>query len=109
MESILKTIKSLLGADPNDSYFDAVLLTHINRAIDDLRQIGVNPVTDIPITADTETWKNKFGSVKNINSIITYIYLKVRLTFDPPQNSTHTAIIEKQLAEVEYRLANPTD
>ena len=109
MESILKTIRALLGADPDDNHFDKVLLTHINRSFDDLRQIGVNPVTDIPVSTDLETWKSKFGNVKNINSITTYVYLKVRLAFDPPQNSTHTALLEKQLAEVEWRLTNPID
>lgn len=109
MDSILKTIKALLGADPDDTHFDKVLLTHINRAFDDLRQIGVNPVTDLPVTTELDNWKSKFGNAKNINSIITYVYFKVRLAFDPPQNSTMTALLEKQLAEVEWRLTNPTD
>lgn len=109
MDSILKTIRSLLGIDGDDGHFDKVLMPYINSAIDDLRQIGVDTIVTTPVTTDMDTWKSKFGNVNNINSIITYIYLKVRLSFDPPQNSTHTSIIEKRLAEVEWRLTNPTD
>lgn len=109
MDSILKTIRGLLGADPDDSHFDNILLTHINRAFDDLRQLGVNLVTTVPVTSNLDTWKSKFGDAKNINSIITYVYIKVKLVFDPPQNSTMVALLEKQLAEVEWRITNPTD
>lgn len=104
-ESILQSIKKLLGIEPDYTYFDQDLIIHINSVLSILSQIGVGPEEGFFITGDTETWDDLFDeSNPQMQLVKSYIYLKVRLMFDPPLNSTVINSINAQIAELEWRL-----
>lgn len=104
MDSILTSIKVLLGIEPECTQFDKTLIEHINYVFMTLNQLGVGPDNPVTITGDLETWVNKFGDISRIQAIKTYIYIKVKLVFDPPTNSSYIGILEKQAMEIEERL-----
>lgn len=103
-DSILDTIKKLLGISPLDESFDPDIITHINSAFSALQQIGVGPVEGFMIEDKTAVWSDFLGAENTLNSVKTYMYLKVRLVFDPPQNSFLVTSMENQIKELEWRL-----
>ena len=104
MENILDSIKKLLGIDETDLNFDQELIMHINSVFMVLHQLGVGPVGGFKISSNEETWTDFVGARLDLESVKSYIYLKVRLLFDPPQNSFLVGSIEKQIEEHEWRL-----
>ena len=104
MENILDSIKKLLGIDEADLNFDQELIMHINSVFMVLNQLGVGPVNGFKISSNDEVWADFVGTRLDIESVKSYIYLKVRLLFDPPQNSFLVGAIEKQIEENEWRL-----
>ena len=104
MENILDSIKKLLGIDEADLNFDQELIMHINSVFMVLNQLGVGPVGGFKISSNEEVWTDFVGTRLDLESVKSYIYLKVRLLFDPPQNSFLVASIEKQIEENEWRL-----
>lgn len=104
MDSILTSIKVLLGIEPECTHFDKTIIEHINYVFMTLNQLGVGPENPVIITNNLDTWANKFGDISRINAIKTYVYIKVRLVFDPPTNSSYISILEKQALELEERL-----
>lgn len=104
MENILDSIKKLLGIDETDLNFDQELIMHINSVFMVLNQLGVGPVGGFKISSNEETWTDFVGARLDLESVKSYIYLKVRLLFDPPQNSFLVGSIEKQIEEHEWRL-----
>lgn len=104
MENILDSIKKLLGIDETDLNFDQELIMHINSVFMVLHQLGVGPVGGFKISSNEEAWADFVGTRLDLESVKSYIYLKVRLLFDPPQNSFLVGSIEKQIEEHEWRL-----
>ena len=104
MENILDSIKKLLGIDESDLNFDQELIMHINSVFMVLNQLGVGPVGGFKISSNEEAWTDFVGTRLDLESVKSYIYLKVRLLFDPPQNSFLVGSIEKQIEEQEWRL-----
>lgn len=105
MESILKTIKKLLGISDEETHFDTDLIIHINSVFSTLHQIGVGPNKSFSIQDDKETWDNFIEDDSNFNNVRTYMYLKVKLLFDPPLNSNVMSSMERQISELEWRLS----
>lgn len=105
MESILKTIKKLLGISDEETHFDTDLIIHINSVFSTLHQIGVGPNKSFSIQDDKETWDNFIEDDSNFNDVRTYMYLKVKLLFDPPLNSNVMSSMERQISELEWRLS----
>lgn len=104
-ESILYTIKKMLGLDPDYSAFDVDIIIHINSVIMILRQLGVGPQDGYSITGPDEQWSDYLGDQASLlESVKSYIYLKVRSVFDPPSNSYVQDAIQKQISEYEWRL-----
>lgn len=104
-ESILNTIKKMMGLEQDYTPFDTDLIIHINSVIMILRQIGVGPAAGYAITGSAETWGSYLGSNEPLlEAVKSYIYLKVRTMFDPPSNSYVMDAIQKQLSEYEWRL-----
>lgn len=103
-ESILYTIKKMLGLDPDYSAFDVDIIIHINSVIMILRQLGVGPQDGYAISGPDEKWSDFLGSSALLEPVKSYIYLKVRSVFDPPSNSYVQDAIQKQIAEYEWRL-----
>ena len=104
MENILASIKKLLGIDELDVNFDQEIIMHINSVFMTLHQIGVGPTIGFKIVSNEETWDDFVGDRLDLEAVKSYIFLKVRLLFDPPQNSFLVGSIEKQIEEQEWRL-----
>jgi len=103
-ESIFKSIKALLGPDADYDVFDPDILIFINTALSTLTQIGIGPASGFRITGETETWSDLLGSYEDLESVKSYIYLKVRLLFDPPSNSAVMNAYQETCNELEWRL-----
>ena len=104
MESILTSIKKLLGIEENCEHFDTDIIIHINSVFINLTQIGVGPPDGFRITDKTTTWDEFIKDVQNLDSIKTYVYLKVKLIFDPPMSSIVIESINRLISELEWRL-----
>jgi hypothetical protein len=105
VESILNTIKKLLGIDIADTSFDTDIIVHINSTISILSQMGIGPKNGFIITSDVQTWNDYVdSSVINVEGVKTYLYLKIKLIFDPPTNSTTIDAFNKSIAELEWRM-----
>lgn len=106
MDSILNHIKKLLGMSDDYTYFDVDIITHINSALWRLRQLGVKDETHFKITNAKETWSKLFGNLddEDLEAVKTYIYLKVKVVFDPPTSSFVLESMKQQIAEYEWCL-----
>lgn len=105
MDSILTSIKKLLGITEEYTHFDADLIMHINSVLMALRQMGVGPSTGFSITGPYETWEDFLGDeLSMLESVKSYTYHKVRLMFDPPTSSALMEAINRQIGELEWRL-----
>lgn len=104
-QSILKSTKKILGIDASYTAFDLDILTHINSAFAALEQIGVGPEDGFAIVDDTSVWTAFIGSDPKKNMVKTYIFLKVKQYFDPPQTSYLVTAQKEQIAEFEWRLS----
>lgn len=102
MDSILNTIKKMLGFDSEYNAFDTDIIVNINSALDTLNQIGVGLRT-LRVTGPEETWSDFFDS-KTSESAKLYVYLSTRLIFDPPGNSFVVTSIQKQMDELVWRM-----
>ena len=102
--SILNDIKKLLGIDAEYDAFDQDLIMHINSVFLILNQLGVGPDTCYSITGSNEKWANFFGDTKVLEMVKTYIYMKVKLMFDPPLSAPVTEVYNKTISELEWRL-----
>ena len=104
MDSILTTIKKMIGFDSSYTQFDTDIIILINSAIATLRQLGVGPASGYKITDATNTWSELLLGNEKLESVKTYIYLKVRKIFDPPASSSLAQAIDQEIKEYEWRL-----
>lgn len=106
MDSILTSIKKPLGVSIDDDQFDTDIIMHINTALMTLTQLGVGPSEGFEITDDSETWDDLLSGGPDIklNAVITYVYLKVKLLFDPWLSATVIDAMERQVKELEWRI-----
>lgn len=104
MDSILDTIKKMLGVEIDNDAFDTDIIIHINSALMTLNQIGVGPAECYVISSSTEKWSDFLGTNISLELVKSYIYQKVRLIFDPPTNSTLLEAMSRQITEFEWRL-----
>lgn len=103
-ESILDTIKIMLGLEKDYDVFDTEIVTYINSVLFTLSQLGVGPEEGFSITGSDEVWSNFIDDKSNLIAVQTYIKLKVQLLFDPPSNSFTVDAINKQIDELTWRL-----
>lgn len=103
-ESILISIKKLLGITADYTNFDADIIMHINTVFVTLNQLGVGPDEGFMIADDKAVWTDFIGDNKKLNSVITYVYLKVKLVFDPPLNSSVMEANKQMINELEWRI-----
>lgn len=104
MDSILTSVKKMLGIEADYEHFDTDLIMHINSVLLILNQLGVGPLTPFTITGTDETWSDFFSDVAVIELVKSYVYLKVRLIFDPPSTGVLHEAMERQIVEFEWRL-----
>lgn len=103
-ESILNSIKKPLGITADYKDFDPDIVFFINTVFPILRQLGVGPVEGFTITDETTKWSEYLNDNKNLENVKTFIYLKVKLLFDPPTASAHMQAIKESIAELEWRI-----
>lgn len=105
-ESILTSIKKLLGIAEECTDFDPDVVMHINTVLMNLRQIGVGPSTGFVIADSSETWTDFLGPIGNVqfSAVKTFVYLKVKQMFDPLGNGAVSDSTNSILKELEYRL-----
>lgn len=104
MDSILTSIKKLLGIDEEYTQFDSDIIMHINTVFLNLTQLGVGPAEGFLIEDDSATWDDFIGDSNQLQAVKTYVYLKVKLLFDPPLSSSVTESINRIISELEWRL-----
>ena len=105
MDSILLTVKKGIGIDPSYEAFDPDIIMHINSVLFILTQAGIGPKEGFNITGQDETWEDFLGeSNTKLSAVQSYVTLKTRLLFDPPQSGTLNEQINKLISELEWRL-----
>lgn len=103
-ESILTSVKKSLGIAEEYEHFDADIIMHINSVFNILAQLGVRDETGFAITGSEETWSEFTSDNVLLNSVKSYVCLKVRLLFDPPTSSAVMESIQRLISELEWRL-----
>ena len=104
MESILTSIKKLLGISEEYKHFDADLIIHINSVLLVLTQLGVGPNEGFMIEDDSAFWEDFLEDPTQLQAVKSYMYLKVKLLFDPPLSSSAIESMNRMIAEYEWRL-----
>ena len=104
MESILTSIKKLLGIDEDYECFDADIIMYINSTFNSLSQLGVTEADNFSISDDTTCWDDFIEDEKFLGMIKTYIRAKVKGMFDPPDRSNVLDALNKEIAESEWRI-----
>lgn len=104
MESILKSVKKTLGIEESYEHFDQDIILSINTVLMSLTQIGLGPIEGFVVDDVTQTWSDLLADRQDIEGVKTYVYLKVRMVFDPPATSFLIDAMERQVSELEWRI-----
>lgn len=103
MESILNSIKKLLGIAEDYDYFDSDIIMHINSVFATLTQLGVGPEDGFSIDDESEKWEDFLPEERMLHSVKSYMFMKVKLMFDPPLSSAVIECTKEQIKELEWR------
>lgn len=106
--TILNTVKKIVGIAPGDSSFDEDLIIYINGVLNSLTQIGVGPSDGFLIDDASETWEDFIGNDKMLAMVKEYVGLKVKQIFDPGSNSLKEAM-NNRIDELEFRISIHVD
>lgn len=118
MESILTSVKKMLGIIEEYTQFDTDIIIHINSVLTILNQLGVGPTEGLSITGKETLWTDFIPTSSKLEFVKSYTYLKVKLLFDPPLSSAAIESMNRQISELEWRIQvaadpilviNPTD
>ena len=104
MDSILLSVKKMIGVPANYDAFDTDIITHINSVFEGLNQMGLGPEEGFSISDESDLWSSYLTYGKESQMVRSYMYLKVRTLFDPPSNASLFNIFDQQIKEKEYRL-----
>lgn len=109
-ESILTSVKKLIGMTEEYDAFDVDIITHINSVFMILRQLGVGPTNGFYIEDDSSVWSDFLPmDDPNFHGVQTYMYLKTQMVFDPPSSSIMKECKQKMIDELEWRLHTEAD
>lgn len=103
-QSILTTIKKMLGITKEYTHFDQDIIMHINSVFMILNQMGVGPIKAYSISGEYDTWSEFMADEEILHAVKSYIYLKVKMLFDPPSSSSIMESMNQQIKELEWRL-----
>jgi len=109
MESILTSIKKLLGIAEEYTHFDSDLIIHINSVLSILTQIGVGPAEGFSIKDESSVWEDFVPDNAKLELIKSYTYMKVKLLFDPPLSSAVIESTNRIISELEWRIQVAAD
>lgn len=104
MESILMSVKKMLGIVNEYKHFDDEIIMHINSVFSILTQLGVGPSDGFRIDDNADLWTDFIADSKKLEMVKTYVYMKVRLMFDPPTSSAVMESMNRQISELEWRI-----
>lgn len=104
MDSILDSVKKVLGIPSEYEVFDPDIIMHINTVFFTLSQLGVGPDGGFSISSKSDTWDSYIPEGSNLEAVKSYVYLRVRILFDPPSSSYVLTSMENQIKELEWRL-----
>lgn len=104
MESILTSVKKMLGIADEYTHFDPDVIMNINSALMTLTQLGIGPEEGFSICDDTSTWIEFIGDSKKVEAVKTYVFIQVKLVFDPPASAAVISSYERKAQELEWRL-----
>lgn len=104
MESILTSIKKMLGITEEYTHFDQDIIMHINSVFMILTQLGVGPSEGFSIQDAYAVWTDFIQDTTKLESVKSYVYMKVKLLFDPPLSSAVTESMNRMISEFEWRL-----
>lgn len=106
MDSILDTVKHSLDIDVEDTAFDTSIIMHINSVSMDLAHLGIGPADGFVIQDASAKWTDyiQLELLNKLQYVQTYMYLRVKLLFDPPGSASILASYEKQVEKAEWRL-----
>ncbi len=102
--SILTSTKKILGIDQAYTAFDVDVITHVNSVFSSLNQLGIGPAEGFMIEDAVPMWSDFLGEDLRLNSVKSYVYLRVRLLFDPPTTPHLLSAYKEQIQELEWRL-----
>lgn len=103
-DSILTSVKKMLGIAEEYEHFDADLLMHINSVFSILHQLGVGPADGFMIEDKSSIWSDFISDESKYTLAKSYMFLKVKLLFDPPLSSAALECYKTQISEYEWRL-----
>lgn len=103
-DSILISTKKILGIAADYTAFDVDIITHINSAFGTLAELGIGPIEGFMIVDETTTWDAFLEYDTRLNAVKTYVFLRVKLLFDPPNTSYLINSMKEQRLELEWRL-----
>ena len=103
-DSILTSTKKILGIDEDYEAFDVDVVTHINGVFSTLNQLGIGPEEGFMIDDKSDLWSDFLGDNLRLNNVKTYMYLRVRMLFDPPTTSYLIEALNTQVKELEWRI-----
>lgn len=104
MDSILTSIKKMLGIEEEYEHFNPDILMHINSAFSILTQLGVGPDNGFMIVDKNSTWDEFIKDEAQLNLVKSYMFIKVKLLFDPPMSTAVLECYKAQVSEYESRL-----
>ena len=108
-DSVLISTKKILGLGDEYNVYDLDIITFINSVFDILNQLGIGNELGHRIEDRSMNWSDLSIPPQLINLVKTYMFLKVRLLFDPPTLSFHLDLYKNQITEYEWRLTNMRD
>lgn len=104
-ESILTSVKKLLGITEEYTQFDPDIITHINSVFFTLLELGVGPSSGFYIEDSDTTWDEYISDNPALLSAVkSYMFLKVKMLFDPSLTSSVTELMKEQAKEFEWRM-----
>ena len=104
-DSILNSVKKILGIASDYDAFDTDVIIHVNSVFSTLNQLGLGPSEGFMIEDDSAVWEDFLLGDMRLNHVKTYVYLRVRVLFDPPTTGFTLTAMQEQLKELEWRLS----
>lgn len=104
MDSILTSVKKLLGIADEYTHFDSDIIIFVNTVFSTLSQLGVGPVGGFIVTDEYAVWSDYTDNSEQLALVKTYVFMKTKMMFDPPVSSAVLSAMERQISELEWRL-----
>lgn len=109
MYSILNDVKKALGIDEDYKVFDSDIIMHINAVLGTLNQLGVGPRSGFRISDENTLWSDYLTYGEEIEEVKSYMYLRVRLLWDPPDRGGVLTSFKEQIDQLEWRIVVKVD